>query len=285
MYFLFISGFLFTHLSANFNAVRYYKTKLLYVLLPYTLFSTLVFVVKHPGAISSGDPSWLGGLAQTLWHGTAVGSYWYVPFVAVLFLVSPLLLRIPPKPFRWLCTLASPLPLLGTRTGDMTPPQFMYFFPVYLLGCLAATDYPAFVRFVRTHRWSLVGAVVLSSTVIAALHTRSYYIGWINVTESSFYVQKISVCCLVLGALRRWEKHDIPLLGTIATYSFALYFTHPLVGCLAVRSLMYRAVPDVPVLLWIASFVFVLLLLAGDLALCALARRALGRWSRYVIGA
>src|SRR5688572_33063046 len=47
MYFLFISGFLSIHLSADFDTKRYYRSKLLYVVVPYTLLSTAIFGIKQ----------------------------------------------------------------------------------------------------------------------------------------------------------------------------------------------------------------------------------------------
>jgi surface polysaccharide O-acyltransferase-like enzyme len=284
-YFLFISGFLFIHLSADFDIKRYYRSKLLYVVVPYTLLSTLIFCIKHaPSLGSESTPELLKELGLALLRGTAVAPYWYIPFLVIIIAVSPLLLTLPARVFRWLCILACPLPLLGTRTALVTLPLFMYFFPVYLIGCLAATNYRAFTDFVRNNRWTLSLAAVVSTALIAALGALPYSIGWVNLTDSLFYIQKVSICLLVLVALQRWESRDARLLGTIATYSFALYFTHPVLASAYLRLRILSWLPDVEWLVLVSSVALVLALLGLNLLLCAAVKRMLGRRSRYLIG-
>lgn len=289
MYFLFISGFLFIHLSGKFDTKRYFRSKALYVLLPYTLLSTAIFLIKHTGTL--GDQPALDLLRElgvTLLQGTAVGPYWYIPFVVLTFLVSPLLLALPPRALRWLCILASPLPLLGTRTPSVTVSLFVYFFPVYLLGCLAATNYVAFTAFVRSKRWLLLAAAILSSVLLAALGPIPYSFGWVNLTNALFYIQKISICFLVLEALQRWESHETwilgTILGTIASYSFAIYFTHPILASAELRLEILSWIPDIEWLVVASSVALVPALLGLNLLLCAGAKRMLGRRSRYLIG-
>ena len=285
IYFLFISGFLFIHLSNKFDIKRYYRSKALFVLLPYTLLSTAIFLVKHGKTLGSeGTFTLLRELGLMLLTGTAVGPYWYIPFVVLTFLVSPLLLALPRRALRWLCLVACPLPLLGTRTDSVTLPLFVYFFPVYLLGCLAATNYGAFTEFVRSKRWPLLGTAALSTILLATLNSEPHFVGWVNVSESLFYIQKISICFLVLEALRRWESWDARLLGSIATYSFAIYFTHPFIA-FAERELdILSWLPNIEWLVLGSSVALVPVLLGLNLLLCAGAKRILGQRSRYLIG-
>ena len=285
IYFLFISGFLFIHLSKKFDTKRYYRSKALFVLLPYTLFSTATFLAKHGKALGNQDAfALLHELGVTLLAGTAVGPYWYIPFVVLTFVVSPLLLARPPRALRWLCLAACPLPLLGTRTDSLSLPLFIYFFPVYLLGCLAATNYAAFTEFVRSKRWPLLATAALSTVLLATLGSVPHYVGWVNVSESLFYVQKISICFLVLEALQRWESRDVRLIGSIATYSFAIYFTHPFIACAERELDILSWLPDNEWLVLSSSIALVPVLLVLNLLLCAGAKRILGRRSRYLIG-
>lgn len=285
MYFLFISGFLFIHLSDNFDTKRYYRSKALYVLLPYTLLSTAIFCVKRgPTLGDSSALQVLRDLGRTLLTGTAVGPYWYIPFAVITFLVSPLLLALPARALRWLCLLACPLPLLGTRTPSLTFSLCLYFFPVYLLGCLAATNYGAFTAWVRARRLPLILTAVLSSMLLATLAAAPYEVGPVNVTDSLFYIQKISICFLVLEALQRWEARETRLLGSIASYSFAIYFTHPILASAELRLKVLSLLPNVEWLVVASSVALVPVILALNLLLCTAAKRVLGRSSRYLIG-
>jgi membrane-bound acyltransferase YfiQ involved in biofilm formation len=284
IYFLFISGFLFIHLSGKFDTKRYYMNKARYVVAPYALLSTLIFCVKHGQRLGTESTSeLLKQLGLTLLSGTAVGPYWYIPFAVITFLLSPLLLALPPRALRWLCLLACPLPLLGTRTSSIGLPLFVYFFPVYLLGCLAAMNYSAFTRFVRNSRWLLILAVVISSSLLVARGTIPHSDG-LRLTESLFYIQKISICFLVLVALQRWDSHEAKLWSSIATYSFALYFTHPVIACVELRLKILSSLPDVEWLVMASSVALVPGFLGVNLLLCAGIKRLLGRRSRYLIG-
>lgn len=285
MYFLFISGFLFIHLSGKFDTKRYYRSKALYVLLPYTLLSTVIFLIKHGRTLEHENTvDVLRDLGVTLLQGTAVGPYWYIPFVTITFLISPLLLALPPRALRWLCIAASPLPLLGTRTPGVTVSLFVYLFPVYLIGCLAAMNYDAFTKFVRSKRWPLLAAAGGSSVLLAALGPVPRAIGWVNVTDALFYIQKVAICFLVLEAFQRWEYRDARLWGSIATYSFAIYFTHPILASAELRLEILSWIPDIEWLVVAGSVALVPALLGLNLLVCATAKRMLGRRSRYLIG-
>jgi len=48
--------------------------------------------------------------------GRAQVPYWYIPFRALVFLISPLLARISRRTLGWIVLLSSMVPLLGSRT-------------------------------------------------------------------------------------------------------------------------------------------------------------------------
>jgi surface polysaccharide O-acyltransferase-like enzyme len=124
-YFVFISGFLFFYLSSNFNVNKYYQSKLKRVLVPYILLTTLLAVSGRVDV--AGDHFF--DLASVYLGGTAQTQFWYIPFIAVVFLVSPLLLNINFSGVG--IVLIALIPLLGTRTGtEITFWQFAYFSPV-----------------------------------------------------------------------------------------------------------------------------------------------------------
>jgi surface polysaccharide O-acyltransferase-like enzyme len=95
------------------------------VLVPYILLTTLLAVSGRVDV--SGDHVF--DLASVYLGGTAQTQFWYIPFIAVVFLVSPLLLNINFSGVG--IVLIALIPLLGTRTGtEITFWQFAYFSPV-----------------------------------------------------------------------------------------------------------------------------------------------------------
>ena len=89
IFFLFISGFLCQYLftSRPQPPITYYKKKLQNVICPFLFFSIGIGLLRGDSPFSLG-----------FWRDVALGriqlQYWYIPFVSILFLVSPLLCRL-----------------------------------------------------------------------------------------------------------------------------------------------------------------------------------------------
>jgi len=287
MYFLFISGFLFCHLSPKFNLFTYYKRKFITVVCPYLFMSFVILFIQAIKDRTESPISFVRLFVRTALVGSAQDQYWYIPFIVSVFIVSPLLLKIPGPLLRRCTLVASLLPLLGSRTGThLSFSQYVYFFPVYLIGMCAALDYSCCIAWVKKHTLLLTAGVIVSSVALLFLEGKSYRFGSIALVESLYYVQKIILCFLCLFLLTKIEKRDIPLLDSFATYSFAIYFTHSLVGNNYFSAWYYSQVfSKVPELLIPLSFLFVALVALANLLMCVLFKSLCGKQSRYFIGA
>lgn len=291
IYFLFVSGFLFSYLSDRFDVWRYYRNKLSFVVAPYLLITIALMAKSQIPEIASGRfdlPSFLPSLLVTIVLGLAQYQYWYIPFLVTLFLISPLLRRIPARIHLPLALVALALPLLGTRTSTLlTFGLYLYFLPVYLLGMLAGANRVLVAKWTRKLRPVLIVLVVSSFAVLAAC---DHMIGRFNLFESVQYVNKICLTFLVLERCSGLEDRNLPILNLLADFSFALYFVHFLFDPL-LQSAFYgpllRAMPflSATVLLIPLSLIYSVLRMALSLAVCMALKRVLGRFSRYVIGA
>jgi hypothetical protein len=219
-------------------------------------------------------------------YGTAQTQYWYIPFIALVFGISPLLLKIPKKIFFKMTLCASLIPLLGTRTGiHVSVGQYLYFFPVYLLGMYVAMDYERCIAFIKRRKNTWLFLALTASIALLCLQGKGHYVGAINITESFYYIQKLSLSFLVITALQKFEHANVPVLDSLATYSFAIYFTHLLIGNSFVKKYYYHFFIESPLLIYPASIVYVLIVTCATLIVCMGIKKILGKQARFLIGA
>jgi peptidoglycan/LPS O-acetylase OafA/YrhL len=292
-YFLFISGFLLFYLSNRIKGWKYLKNKFFFVILPFlsmTLVATcLRLLIETPEAeltASFAIRLFLDGVIS----GNAQVQYWYIPFIIPIFLISPLLLKIPKDAFKIICAILLFVPILGSRTGTtIGVGLYAYFFPVYLLGMFTAMDYPRFLSKIK-HRSKYLHFLFFTSSIILILLYRgiiekpSHGI-IINTTESLFYIQKVSFCFLSLIFLETLEKKHLPIMEKLAEYSFAIFFTHTFVFHFLNNLFFLKTFEFFPSFLLPLSILFAAVVLLTNLLLCMAAKNVLGTKSRYLIGA
>jgi probable poly-beta-1,6-N-acetyl-D-glucosamine export protein len=98
LYLLFISGFLFQYLSIKFDLIKYYKHKIIHIILPYFLFTLVLVLIEQVPNLAKHEFSiflFLKYLCRSLVFGSAKIQYWYIPFITIIFVFSPLILKIP----------------------------------------------------------------------------------------------------------------------------------------------------------------------------------------------
>lgn len=287
IYFLFISGFLFYYLSPKFTLKKYYRSKFLNVILPYiflTFVITLLHSVLHSGFSLS---AFIRNLTDALLQGSAQVQYWYIPFIAIVFLISPLLLRIPKDFLKKIALVSFLLPVLGTRTSEhITLLQYVYFFPVYLTGIYAAMDYQNFIIQVKRWRVLLIVLAAGSTLLLSMNHESIRYFEAFDPIESLFYIQKISLCFLGISVFLTFENKEIVWLDYFARFSFAIYFTHTLVGNYMVNNFYYSQVFSMaPNFIIPLSVLYVSLIASINVLIILAVKKILGKRSRYFIGA
>ncbi len=283
IYFIFISGYLFRYLAVNFKWQKFYVAKLKNVAVPYlvwTLFVVLfeIFILKVSGVS-------LGTVLSNLFTGKTQVQYWYIPFIIPIFVISPLLLKIPTRYLNVIVMLSLFLPLLGTRTGtENTIGQYLFFFPVYLFGIFVASHSEKFDAWMTRYR-AFVLVVFVASTVLLFFVDSSAEILFINPHESLHYLHKLSITLLILPILKGLSKKEIGILNQLANLSFALYFSHWFLFCIFYVH-VYRAAS------WLAgehlffpSLVIAFFFVGLSLGLMYVAKKVLGRYSRFLIGA
>lgn len=226
IFFFFIAGYLFQHLSGRFAFGPYLQQKFKTVILPYLLLSIPALIVFTLLTRRIGMWSWFYDLP--IWQqiglflltGKHLAPLWFVPTIALFYLAAPLLLWIDR---RWPRGYWAILPLLALATytgrgGPLGPLNIApYLLPVYLLGMLFSRHKQQARALVQ--RWWPVLALV----VVGCLAGEFY--DWRQPPYRQVLL-KTALALLITVAL--WHTHHLigKRLDTIAELSFGIFFIH-----------------------------------------------------------
>lgn len=281
--FVFIAGYLFQHLSAKYDAKKYFKGKLNNVLIPYFLVSIpaiLVFVF-----VMQRDAVWPGFYDNAQWlqvvyfylTGLHLAPLWFIPMITLFYLISPLLVIADKyKAFYW--SLPAFILLSCFVSRGMPAQSFIHFFSVYLLG-MYCSHYKISVN--KLLKQSSV-LMVLALFVVSAIYYEFYFMNGTMTYVN--YLQKIVLSLFFLGALiRLGNKIDSKLIYTIADTSFGVFFIHSyvLTGSKMIYAKTFGDKMSGDILLYPIITLLVLLACTGIIVLL---QKSLGKKSRYLVG-
>ncbi|WP_372737638.1 acyltransferase family protein [Neptunomonas sp.] len=240
--FVFISGF-FLHavFSKNFELQSFLVKKLKNVYVPFLVVSVvgLAFRVFGWGVIDDLPLNKIGlNIFHTVKNFYVLFPHWYIPFIMVVFILSPFYLgfsRLPVWRQLLMFFLFSLLAVILHRPhGNASVLQsLLYYTPFYLMGILYSQHRPWFEE---KYQQILTIAVVL---VAGAMYLQTYVWVWVGNYHKSFFgfrgvdlqfIQKIGLCFILLAIcqmLARREKTSA-WLKEVGDLSFAIFFLHPL---------------------------------------------------------
>lgn len=299
IYFFFVSGYLFHYVSSNrFVIFDYYKTKIKNIILPFIIVSFVLFCVNeflylngltHLDGVNlyENREYTLSEIVLFLLQGKISGPFWYVPFIAIIFFVSPVFLMMEKdsrEKFGIFILFSMLLPLYYARTNDSFS-GYMYFLPVYLAGIGYALNRDR-IDILLGRYWCAGGLAVVfcGSTfllVAGVQDTASVFLK--EHCDALFYIQKMSVIGLVIPLFNMLSAYRIGFLDSIAKLSFSMYFLHVPIMC--------QMKPFTNTIgSWVFSSPLFASLLSGLVAvaavylICLLLKKALGKYSRIIIG-
>lgn len=250
IYFALISGLLFTLVLRPRGWTRFFQNKLTNVLAPYAVMSLLFTLVQWDREsvlfLSDGPPATLiRKYAANLVEGTALFPYWYIPVLAILFALTPLLVKLVTGRHAVIgvCAVAV-LPLFMSRTDtDVTFGTVAYFAGVYALGLYMGADYYRILALLQRWKGALVFISVSTSVVLLLMMVRDLdRVGTVSLRESLYYLQKLSIAGLVLCFMQKHEDRLPHILNPLAEYAFSIYFLH-LFGINLLFHFMIRVFP------------------------------------------
>jgi peptidoglycan/LPS O-acetylase OafA/YrhL len=293
IFFFFIAGYLFQHLSARFVFKSYLKQKFLTVISPYIILSIPALVIFTMFTERSGMWSWFYQLpiweqvALFLVTGKHLAPLWFVPTITLFYLVAPILVWIDRAAPR-LYWLIIPLFLLSTylgRNGPLGPiDKAIYLLPAYLMGMAFSHYKDVGLLLVRRWWWLLMLVFLASGTALV--------LGW-QQPPAYHMPMKMAASLLLVYALYKHHRLFGHRIDYIAEVSFGIFFIHAYfisaiksITVYLVEGSIYTGVGgDV-----IPGGIFLLLIYAASVLLFSTAsiwviKKVFGKYSRRIVGA
>ncbi len=281
LFFLFISGYLFEHLSARFRGLYFWAKKLRFVVLPYVLMSIPAIVMFTHSAVQDDvrvgfydQPVWLQSL-EFLLTGAHIGPFWFIPTIVVFYAMTPILIAAFRRDYAFaVLPLLFPIPLWVPRSHNALM-NFWHFLAIWVLGMACCRFRLQTESLLRLNLLPLLLLTILLAAVELAFTAGTHtYLG---------YIQKVALMLFLLASLLMLGHRQIPLLTLTGNLSFGIYFLHPYVICAGKFGLAHL-VGNLPEGGVGAVAVGAVVALAVSVAVVEFVRRVLGLRSRFVIG-
>lgn len=226
VFFVFISGYLFQHLSAKFKVIKYYSSKISNVLLPYLIVSipALLYFLVFPHDVKLfpnfyENPLWLQ-IIQTYVYALHLYPYWFIPMIMLFYLAAPVLLWADKRNiFYWLLPLLIVFSCMTDRSSILS--SFIHFFSIYVIGMFCSkykTQVNEFLSFNSTRLFLLLGFIFLFAFEFFAVFPDF---------KSINFVQKLFLMFLMLSLFTKYDQYlNNIYINTLANVSFGIFFLH-----------------------------------------------------------
>ncbi len=288
IYFLLISGFLFHYLSGNpgFSIKKYYLSKIKYILFPYTIISLFLYLIKNNSLLTADLFSFFKGYIDTLVYGKAAYPLWYIPFICGIYLISPLLLKIPTGKFKYFTVFSSLIPLFIGRTGvHITISQYAYYLPSYVIGMYMSINYKNILEYIKTHFYKLILISTITTICLFFVSVYNINVDHFNISESLYYIQKLNISFILFLLFSKIENWKNKIVYDFATYSFGIYFLHTFFGNESFRNIYYSTIYSLnPSLVIPSSILFVIIVAFTNLYTLKVFKKITGKKARYIVG-
>lgn len=293
IFFFFIAGYLFQHLSARFSFGNYLNQKFKTVIIPYLILSVPALVIFT--ALVQRESMWPWFYSLPIWQqvalflltGKHLAPLWFVPTIVLFYLIAPLLLWIDRRRPR-LYRLILPLFLLSIYLGRDGPhgplDKAIYLLPIYVLG-MAFSHY-------QLQAEELVRKFWLPLAIISITGLCGFVFNWPD-PPHYLMLMKAPMALLMTIALLDWHHLFGKRLDYIAHVSFGIFFIHAyFISALKVATvyLLHGRIyagdgaADLPGTLP-AFLAYALGVLLISVIFIRLAQRVFGKNSRMIIGA
>ncbi|WP_417761202.1 acyltransferase family protein [Shewanella sp.] len=298
--FVFISGYFFHRVFyKRFEFRSFMQNKINNVLWPFLIISFIglfalipqwLLLDKHPLEQVPLD------MWYTLRNGYVLYPHWYIPFILVVFLISPLFMeyiKLSAKA-RWGLLIALSLVAIVVQRpiGNVNVLQsVLYFTPFYMLGICYSQDDTRLASIKVPLQWVSWGVLALTLVMQTYVegHLGNYHKDFWQYTGIDWqFIQKMALCVLALQGCE-WlaQGKEMPWLTRLADMSFAIFFLHPLLTILigvVSQQLHFRLAPDSAVTSIAYSVVLFSIQLWGSVLIALWLKRCFGDRSKTVMG-
>lgn len=292
IWFFFIAGLLFQHLSKRYQYKNYLKNKLRNVIIPYlilsipAIYASMYLIVQDSVPKTFYEKSDIEQALLFLITGKHLAPFWFVPTITLFYIISPLLLKLDraPKTYFLLPLFVALSAYLG-RDGfqaliaspilGSAPSKAIYLLSIYVFGMYCGRNHELVMSLATRYNVILWLIAATFFTLNIVFYQKQVY---------AIYFFKLVTCISILPILHRYDrplKNKFYLLGDL---SFGLFFIHGYL--LAAIRLALPAVgfeSSLPSGI-INYLLFVMVITATCTTTLTLGRRVLGSKSRMIIG-
>ncbi|MFT4571514.1 MAG: peptidoglycan/LPS O-acetylase OafA/YrhL [Candidatus Binatia bacterium] len=283
--FVFISGFLFDYVfSARYGYWSFMRDRVIKLAAPYSVLTILAgFMFSNWAA---GGPS-SEQIFRYFVYGDTFQAYWYIPFILLMFALSPLHRRV-------MCLRKSHqigIIILGAFiaavvqrpvANDNAFQSVVFYLPVYLSGLFLSLHRETLLPILRQKRgWLLLAAVLLAMIQSASGQSDNMHKPFFAIHGFELMAfQKTVLSMALIGCAATFSSPPGRIIRIISDTSFAIFFLHPFALRFLSSSTFFQLAPFPWINLVIATATIVSLC-----ALIALAVRTLLKSnSKYIIG-
>ena len=284
--FVFVSGYLFHHVFyPRFSYAGFVKGRLARVAVPYLVLAIpSIMILRQPDMLTQeGQMEFL----TTLTNGNLYWIYWYIPFICLTFLLSPLhvgFISLSARVQIALIIALSIISLFGHRPVNNIPPwhSVIYFAPVYLMGIFVSQHRTAMLALVRGKELLLV----LATAAMIWLQTE---MGQIKNSHKPFlaydgidwmFLNKLLFALALFFVLERYGRTPSRFTRLIADASFAIFFLHPIGIYIIIKTKTFPVIGNP----WLDLLLATTLIVGGSLLIALALKKLLGSRSRYILG-
>ncbi len=299
--FVFISGFFFHHVFVqNFHYKKFLINKFKRVFVAYLSLSVLCLVFL-PFILDNLFWERVFGQADTLseqvilygkvfLYGKAQPPYWYIPFITIMFLLSPVfiaLLKLPMKPLIGVFLFLLVIAMTVHKSWHQMSPihSVVYYSHLYILGAMVSINKDKLLHYFDNKLWFLGAGILSLSFAQLYFYEKFRVLSKVNFFEFQGFdllvIQKVLVCFFIIGFFNKFSsfKDKTGIFAEITKASFSLYFLHFFIVQL-VNQFIERG-PSPGILMILLKTAFIVL---ATLALAKAIKQLLGSKSKYVIG-
>ena len=299
--FVFISGFFFHHVFVeNFHYKTFLINKFKRVFIAYLTLSVLCLVLL-PLIMDTLFWERVFGEADTLseqallygkvfLYGKAQPPYWYIPFITIMFLLSPVfiaLLKLPTKLLIGVFLLLVVIAMTAYKPWHQMSPlhSVIYYSHLYVLGAMVSLQKEKLLHYFDNKLPHLGGVIILLSVLQLHFYEKFRVLAKANIFEFQGFdllvMQKMLVCFFIIGLLNKLHfiKDKTGIFAQITKASFSLYFLHFFVVQI-VNQFIERG-PSPGILMILLKTAFIVL---ATLGLATMIKQLIGAKSKYVIG-
>ena len=304
--FVFISGFLFHHIFyKNFHYESFIIKKIKYVLFPYLILSTIpivfiLYMTCKANILASNTFSLhyesLLSFPIVRHYLTGVDAnfvgYWYIPFIMIVFALSPIFIRFIKLKLKTQLFIALFLLICSVfmhkgiyHNAFSIFQNVLYFTPVYLFGILFSEKRDLIYSKLNGKEFYIFTIVIILAIIqaysgkLGNYHKDPFTFGGIDI----MLIQKIVLCLFFMVYLNRFEKYKFKFLEIIAANSFGIYFIHGIVIWVIgiIKNVLGFSFTSNSFIVYVLMTILVFFL---SLITTLIVKRTFPEYSRYLVG-